>query len=74
MTFPVYLPPQVKAQKVPAVYFLSGLTCTDDNVRVKADAQRYASELGLALIMPDTTPRGDDCESATRDRRPLWYR
>ncbi len=60
MTFSVYLPPQAEHEKVPAVYWLSGLTCTDDNVRTKAGAQRYAAELGLALIMPDTSPRGDD--------------
>ncbi len=60
MTFSVYLPPQAESEKVPAVYWLSGLTCTDDNVRTKAGAQRYAAELGLALIMPDTSPRGDD--------------
>ena len=60
MTFSVYLPPAVETQKVPAVYFLSGLTCTDDNVRVKAGAQRYAAELGIALIMPDTSPRGEE--------------
>jgi len=60
MTFSVYLPPKAEVQRVPAVYFLSGLTCTDDNVRVKAGAQRYASELGLALVMPDTSPRGDN--------------
>jgi len=58
MTFSVYLPPQAESAAVPAVYFLSGLTCTDDNVRVKAGAQRYAAELGLALVMPDTSPRG----------------
>jgi len=60
MTFSVYLPPAAAQNKVPAVYWLSGLTCTDDNVRTKAGAQRYAAELGLALIMPDTSPRGDD--------------
>jgi len=60
MTFSVYLPPQAENGKVPAVYWLSGLTCTDDNFRTKAGAQRYASELGLALIIPDTSPRGDD--------------
>ena len=64
MTFSVYLPPAAETQKVPAVYFLSGLTCTDDNVRVKAGAQRYAAELGIALIMPDTSPRGDDVADA----------
>jgi S-formylglutathione hydrolase len=60
MTFSVYLPPLAETEKVPAVYWLSGLTCTDDNVRTKAGAQRYAAELGLALIMPDTSPRGAD--------------
>lgn len=60
MTFSVYLPPQAEAGKVPALYWLSGLTCTDDNVRVKAGAQRYAAEHGIALIFPDTSPRGDD--------------
>ena len=60
MTFSVYLPPDAHKRTVPAVYFLSGLTCTDDNVRVKAGAQRYAAELGLALVMPDTSPRGQE--------------
>jgi S-formylglutathione hydrolase len=60
MTFSAYLPPQAERGPVPAVYWLSGLTCTDDNFRVKAGAQRYAAELGLALIIPDTSPRGDD--------------
>jgi len=64
MTFSVFLPPQVgsdkaKGEKVPALYYLSGLTCTDDNVRSKAGAQRYAAEHGIALIMPDTSPRGE---------------
>ena len=59
MTFSVYLPQQAETENVPAVYWLSGLTCTDDNFRTKAGAQRYAAELGLALIIPDTSPRGD---------------
>ena len=59
MTFSVYLPPQAEQGPVPAVYWLSGLTCTDDNFRTKAGAQRYAAELGLALVIPDTSPRGD---------------
>jgi S-formylglutathione hydrolase len=58
MTFSVYLPARAEKEKVPAVYWLSGLTCTDDNVRTKAGAQRYAAELGIALVMPDTSPRG----------------
>lgn len=64
MTFSVYLPPRADREPVPAVYWLSGLTCTDDNFRVKAGAQRYASELGLALVIPDTSPRGDDVHDA----------
>jgi S-formylglutathione hydrolase len=59
MTFSVYLPPQAESERLPVVYWLSGLTCTDDNVRVKAGAQRYCAELGLILVMPDTSPRGD---------------
>jgi len=58
MTFSVYLPPQAEAAPVPALYWLSGLTCSDENFRVKAGAQRYAAELGIALIIPDTSPRG----------------
>ena len=60
MTFSVYLPPQVEKGNVPALYWLSGLTCNDDNVRTKAGAQRYAAEQGIALVFPDTSPRGDD--------------
>ena len=55
----MYLPPQAAHSNVPALYWLSGLTCTDDNFRVKAGAQRYAAEHGIALIIPDTSPRGD---------------
>jgi S-formylglutathione hydrolase len=60
MTFSVYLPPQAKDKKVPALYWLSGLTCTDDNARTKAGMQRYAAEQGIAIIFPDTSPRGDN--------------
>lgn len=59
MQFSVFLPPQAKHGKVPAVYWLSGLTCTDENFSSKAGAQRIAAELGLALVMPDTSPRGE---------------
>lgn len=59
MQFSVFLPPQAEAGKVPALYWLSGLTCTDENFSSKAGAQRVAAELGLALIMPDTSPRGE---------------
>ena len=58
MRFAVYLPPQAEAGKVPALYWLSGLTCTDENFGTKAGAQRVAAELGIAIVMPDTSPRG----------------
>ncbi len=57
MRFGVYLPPQAAAGPVPALYWLSGLTCTEENFIVKAGAQRVAAELGLALVVPDTSPR-----------------
>ena len=59
MRFAVYLPPQAKDGPVPAVTFLSELTCTWENVMAKAGLQRWASELGLAIVAPDTSPRGD---------------
>ena len=60
MRFAVYLPPQVAdGQKVPVLYWLSGLTCTDENFMQKAGAQRIAAELGIALVVPDTSPRGE---------------
>lgn len=58
MTFSVYIPSQAKIRKVPALYWLSGLTCTDDNARTKGGMQRYAEEQGIALVFPDTSPRG----------------
>ncbi len=60
MTFSVYQPPQAQAGKVPVLYYLSGLTCTEENFTVKAGAQRVAAELGLMLVAPDTSPRGLD--------------
>lgn len=60
MQFSVFLPKAANNQLVPAVYFLSGLTCTDENFSTKSGAQRVANELGLALIIPDTSPRGND--------------
>lgn len=59
MHFSVYLPPAAEKQKVPVLYWLSGLTCTDENFSVKAGAQRVAAELGIALVIPDTSPRGE---------------
>ncbi len=58
MRFSVYLPPQATHAVVPAVMFLAGLTCTEETFMAKAGAQRRAAELGLALIAPDTSPRG----------------
>ena len=58
MRFGIYLPPQAATEKVPVLYWLSGLTCTDENFATKAGAQRVAAELGIAIVMPDTSPRG----------------
>src|SRR2546430_7274412 len=58
MRFGVFLPPQAEARKGPVLYWLSGLTCTEENFIVKAGAQRVAAELGLAIVVPDTSPRG----------------
>jgi S-formylglutathione hydrolase len=60
MRFAVFLPPQSEQMRVPALWFLAGLTCTEDNFTQKAGSQRVAAELGLALIAPDTSPRGDE--------------
>ena len=57
MTFSIFLPP---AENPPVLFWLSGLTCNDENFTTKAGAQRIAAELGIALVMPDTSPRGDD--------------
>ena len=58
MRFGVFLPPQATSRTVPVLYWLSGLTCTEENFIVKAGAQRVAAELGLAIVVPDTSPRG----------------
>ena len=60
MRFAIYLPPKALAgEKVPVLYWLSGLTCTDENFMHKAGAQRVAAELGIAIVAPDTSPRGE---------------
>jgi S-formylglutathione hydrolase len=59
MRFAIYLPPQAQDQSVPALYWLSGLTCTEQNFITKAGAQRYAAEHGIALVVCDTSPRGE---------------
>jgi S-formylglutathione hydrolase len=60
MRFSVYQPPQAAHGRVPVLTFLSGLTCSEENFMIKSGAQRYAAELGLMLVSPDTSPRGDD--------------
>ena len=71
MRFAIYLPPQASTgQKVPVLYWLSGLTCTDENFMHKAGAQRIAAQLGIAIVAPDTSPRGEgvpDDEDAAYD-------
>ena len=57
MRFSVYQPPQVKSKPVPVLYFLSGLTCTEENFMAKAGAQQFAAKYGLMLVAPDTSPR-----------------
>lgn len=59
MTFAVYMPPQAVDGLVPVVWYLSGLTCTHENAMVKAGAQAWAAENGVAVIFPDTSPRGE---------------
>lgn len=59
MTFAVYLPPQAQHGTVPVVWYLSGLTCTHDNAMTKSGAQAHAAEFGVAVIFPDTSPRGE---------------
>ena len=58
MVFAVYLPPQAETAKLPVLYWLSGLTCNDENFMQKAGAMRVAAELGIILVVPDTSPRG----------------
>lgn len=64
MTVGVYLPPQVEQGPCPVLYWLSGLTCTEQNFITKAGAQRYAAEHGIILVAPDTSPRGEGVADA----------
>lgn len=66
MRFGVYLPPQAERERCPVLYWLSGLTCTEQNFITKAGAQRYAAEHGLILVVPDTSPRGPGVADAER--------
>ena len=59
MTFGLFLPPQAQTCPVPVLWFLSGLTCTHENAVVKAGAQAHAAAAGIALVFPDTSPRGE---------------
>jgi len=58
MRFSVFLPPQAEQGRVPVLFYLAGLTCTEETFMIKAGAQRRAAELGLMLVAPDTSPRG----------------
>ena len=64
LRFAIYLPPQAADGPVPVLYWLSGLTCNEQNFITKAGAQRYAAEHGIAIVCPDTSPRGDDVADA----------
>lgn len=64
MTVGVYFPPQAAESPCPVLYWLSGLTCTEQNFITKAGAQRYAAEHGIILVAPDTSPRGEDVADA----------
>ena len=60
MQFSIYLPPAKTKNKAPILTWLSGLTCNEDTFMIKSGAQRIASELGIVIVAPDTSPRGDD--------------
>lgn len=65
MRFAVYQPPQARKGPVPVLYYLAGLTCTEETFAIKAGAQRIAAELGLMLVAPDTSPRGANVPGET---------
>lgn len=67
MKFSVYVPPQAKTAKVPALFYLAGLTCNEETFPIKAGAQKFAAEHGVMLIAPDTSPRETGIEGATKD-------
>jgi len=67
MRFAVYQPPHAARQRCPVLYFLAGLTCNEETATIKAGAQRLAAELGLVLVMPDTSPRGTGFDGALGD-------
>ena len=59
MTFGLFLPEEAETGAVPVIWYLSGMTCTHENAMTKAGAQRWAAEMGVALVFPDTSPRGE---------------
>ncbi|MGB5705489.1 MAG: S-formylglutathione hydrolase [Arenicellales bacterium] len=67
MQFSVYTPPQAEQGKAPVLWYLSGLTCTEENFTVKAGAQRYAAEHGIVLVAPDTSPRSAEIQGEDDD-------
>jgi S-formylglutathione hydrolase len=67
MRFAVFMPPAAENGPVPVLWYLAGLTCTAETFTIKAGAQRIAAELGIALVMPDTSPRETGLEGATGD-------
>lgn len=67
MRFSVYLPPQAEHAKVPVLIYLAGLTCTEETFMTKAGAQRVAAKLGVALVAPDTSPRGANIDGEAVD-------
>ncbi len=67
MRFSVFLPAQAEARRLPTLFYLAGLTCTEETFMVKAGAQRIAAELGVILVAPDTSPRGAGVEGETAD-------
>jgi S-formylglutathione hydrolase len=67
MKFGVFRPPQAEKRKVPVLYYLAGLTCTEETFVIKAGAQRVAAELGIMIVTPDTSPRDTGIEGATGD-------
>jgi S-formylglutathione hydrolase len=60
MRFSVFLPKEAETKPVPVLYWLSGLTCTEENFTIKANAQRFAAQYGIMVVAPDTSPRGED--------------
>jgi S-formylglutathione hydrolase len=67
MRFSIYLPPQTQSRSVPVLYFLSGLTCTEENFMAKSGVQKYAAEHGLIVVAPDTSPRNTGIADEDKD-------